>query len=482
MVTFRRSQLSSVYVASQSTVVGLGLSNRWIDNLAPVLDALYLWRWLALGLVVRIALSPLQHTWDSQTWWNVASELGRESDPLRAIGLPFEQMRQLSDLSHGSGFRTFYEYWAYPPGMLIIWWPIARAWYLVMGTIPEQFAGPDAFAAAPLPLLLSVSMKLPVVAADAASALLLARLASPRLARWYWLNPYVWLVGLWTFDGVMLALLLGGLLAARNQRWALAGGLLGCGAAVKFVPVLLVPVVMLWAFRTARQPVRAAAMTGVAAIATFGVICAPWLDGVAYVVSFHASRVGGGMSWQAVWGAIVWIDPFADLSPVYGYLSAQIGFLTLSGCLLLATWGAWLRRLDLLRMSLVVLLAYLAGSKLVNEAYPLPAVALCLVVLCARPTVGGARLLAVLWITPLLFALVNVPAWGFGLAPAEALGWTTIETARAFYAGYLLTYQHLAPVLAVVGTLFQIGCLVGVWSLLRPFGMREVRQALGATA
>jgi hypothetical protein len=446
------------------------------------LETRHIWRWVVLGLVVRLALSPLQHTWDSQTWWNVASELGGEPDPLRAIGLPFEQMRQLSDLSHGSGFRAFYEYWAYPPGMLIVWWPIARVWYLVAGALPEQFAGPDAFAAAPLPLLLSVVLKLPLMAADLASALLLARLAGPRPAFWYWLNPYVWLVGVWTIDGLMVALLLGGLLAAHHQRWTLAGGLLGCGAAVKFVPALLVPVVMLWAIRTAPRPVRAAAMTALGALLSFALICAPWVDGLAYVLSFHAARVGGGMSWQGVWGAMIWIDPFADLTPVSLYLSAQIGTLTLGSCVLLLTWCAWLRRLDLVRMSLVVLLGYLAGSKLVNEAYPLPAVALCLIAFSAWPTVGLARLLALLWITPLLFALVNVPAWGFGLPAAEALGWANIDTARVFFAGYLLTYQYLAPVLALIGGLFQIGCLVGAWSLLRPFGAREVRQAFGALA
>jgi len=49
-------------------------------------------------------------------------------------------------------------------------------------------------------------------------------------------------------------------------------------------------------------------------VAVFGAVCAPWRDGVLYVLQFHAARVGGGMSWQAVWSAFTWIDTFADLS------------------------------------------------------------------------------------------------------------------------------------------------------------------------
>src|SRR5262249_20819872 len=160
----------------------------------------------------------------------------------------------------------------------------------------------------------------------------------------YWLNPYVLLVGLWTFDAVMVALALGGLAAALRQRWLLAGVLLGAGAAVKFVPLLLVPVVLLWALRTSPRPLSALVAV------SLGVLVLPWWEQVLYVLQFHGDRVGGGMSWQAIWGALAWIDPFVDLAPIYAYTSAAIGFLTLGTAVLLATWLGWLRRLDLLRM------------------------------------------------------------------------------------------------------------------------------------
>lgn len=559
-----------MYASNPSSPGAIRTSTRWLWSTRGVPPprqrgartaehAKPLWPWLALGLVLRIALSPLQHTWDSQTWWNVASELGREPNLLNAVAAPYEHMRQLSALAQGSGFSRYYEYWAYPPGMLLLWWPVARAWFFLAGPLAERFASPDTFTAMPIPLVLSLGMKAPTILADLLTAVLLGRLANPSAAKWYLLNPYVLLIGAWTFDPVMVALLLGGLVAAKHHRWALAGVLLGLGAAIKFVPALLIPVVMLSAWRSSSSPLRsatladgralaparAAALVGACAVAAFGVVCAPWLDGVMYVLQFHAARVGGGMSWQSVWGALSWIDPFADLAAVRLYLSAQIGSLTLVSCVLLATWLAWLRGLDLWRMALVVLLAYLAGSKLVNEAYPLPALALAVAVIGAssstsspRPSsalgngsmssprqsapdgnggltslrpcsaddharfaclwpssaagndsaslprpvsaVGESRLVRFLWLVPLVFAALNVPAWGFALAPAESFGLIDLETARLYHAGYVLTYQYLSIVLVIIGTSFQIGCVLAAWHLLRPIRRTELVKAFGA--
>src|SRR5262249_1281459 len=179
------------------------------------------------------------------------------------------------DLARGSGLRPYYEYWAYPPGMLLVWWPIARAWFLLGGPIAERFASPDAFTAVPIPVLLSLGLKLPTIAGDVAITALLARLASASVARWYWLNPYVLLVGLWTFDAVMVALALGGLAAALRQRWLLAGVLLGAGAAVKFVPALLVLGVLSWALRPSPRPLSALVSAGRPAHVAVSVLLLP---------------------------------------------------------------------------------------------------------------------------------------------------------------------------------------------------------------
>src|SRR5207302_1102921 len=176
----------------------------------------------------------------------------------------------------------------YPPGMLLLWWPVARWWTLSVGPLSQSFAAPSAFTALPIPAPLAAGMKLPVILADLANALMLARLAGPRLGRWYLFNPYVLLVGLWSFEAVSLAFLLCALLAAEHRRWAAAGLLLGLGAAIKLLPAVCLPAIAAYALRTDRSAIRAAAITVVVAVAAFVVICMPWRDGVLYVIDFHA--------------------------------------------------------------------------------------------------------------------------------------------------------------------------------------------------
>src|SRR5579872_985852 len=93
--------------------------------------AAFSWRLILLAIGLRVLLSPLQHTWDSQTWLNTAALLGSDPNPFHAIAAPFEMTRRLTDLARGSGESQFFEYWAYPPGMLIVWWPLARLWTLL---------------------------------------------------------------------------------------------------------------------------------------------------------------------------------------------------------------------------------------------------------------------------------------------------------------------------------------------------------------
>jgi len=440
------------------------------------------WRLLLIGLAVRIVLSPLHHTWDSQTWWNAVAQIGAEPNPIHAIQVPFDSARQMTDLASGSNQAPYFEYWAYPPGMLMLWWPLARLWTLTHGIMPQHFAAPDTFTAAAIPPLLSLGLKLPIIAGDLACAVLLAILGGATIGRKYVLNPYVLLACLWTFDPLMLAFLLAGVLMAERGRWGWAGALLGIGGGVKFVPMLLVPVVALQAIRSSERPLRAAMLAVAGAVATFGVMCGPWWRGVADVLAFHGGREGGGMSWQAVWSAVYWLDPLRDLEPIRLSLSPQLGALTLGTALLVTLWLAWLRGLDLLEMSLAIMLAYIAGSKLVNEVYALPAMALAMIVFQRRRQFGGQAISTLLWLLPLCFAAVNVPLWGFVLTPAEALGWISLAAAQQFHDGYVYTYQALAPALTVFGALFQLTCAAAIGVLL--FGKRgaplEVRPAASA--
>ncbi|HUZ78822.1 MAG TPA: hypothetical protein VMV93_14675 [Chloroflexota bacterium] len=453
--------------------------NPWAWRLAPARLRLLLeagsaalggsigWSALLGAIALRILLSPLQHTWDSQTWWNALAQMGADPNPLTAIAHPYQSMRAMSDLAAGLGRELYYEYWAYPPGMLMLWWPLARLWTLAAGPMIPHFAIPDTFTAAPFPPLLSFLMKVPAIAADVITAGLLARLAGRTTARWYLFNPYVLLVCLWTFDPVMMPLLLGGLLAAERGRWTLSGMLLGLGGAVKFVPLLFLAPVCLWAMRRSRTRWRSAVFAAGGGAVAFAVVCLPWWNGVQFALAFQAGRAGGSMSWQSIWNALGWWQPLADFRTVHLSLSAGIGDLTLSGALLVTLWLTWLRQLDLWDMSLALMLAYLAGSKLVNEVYPLPALALAAICLARGASPARQRLVLALWVTPLVFALINVPFWGFVVSPAEALGLVSANGAWTYYQGYAQTYQYLSPALAGIGVTFQGACVYGIVHLVR---------------
>ncbi len=422
---------------------------------------------LGVALGLRLLLAPLNHTWDSQTWVNVMAQLGGEPDPLRALTLPYESMRRMSDVVRGGGQAQYYEGWAYPPGMLYLWWPLARTWDSVAGPLPETYAGPGVFTARPLPILLSILMKIPVIAADFVVAALLARWTSEAVARWYLLNPYVLLVGLWTFDSVSVAFLLGGLWAAQNRRWTLAGALLGGGALVKFTPAFLAPAVGLWALQQGRAATGNAIRLALGGAVVVALLCWPVWEGLRYVVEFHAARPGGGMSWQNVLSAFAWNDPVRNLGLERSFLFPAWSALLFPLALLVACLASWLRRLDLFEGTLVLALTFLAASKLVNEVYPLTALALAVIVVFRRPSPSLRWLVHLLWVMPLVFAMVNVPIWGFLLPPAEALGLVSLDDLRQFRVGYVLTYQHLSAAFVVVGVVFQAVCAWGVWLVLR---------------
>ena len=91
----------------------------------------------------------------------------------------------------------------------------------------------------------------------------------------------------------------------------------------------------------------------------------------------------------------------------------------------------------------------------------------------------GAFIEAAVWFLLAVVLLANVPAWAFALAPAESLGLIDLETARLYHAGYILTYQYLSIVLAIIGTGFQLGCALAAWHPLRPIRSTELVRALG---
>lgn len=360
-----------------------------------------LWIVAILALVVRVILLPIGHWWDLTVDYNVFVDLVRGNSP-------YETMVYLSHIARASHWESYYEYYAYPPVPLYIYWPLAHIYALIHPN-PQYFIPVSGSYAMPsLPIDFYFWLKLPMWIADFIIAALLARMSGTiRGWRDYLLNPYVLLISAaWTFDSVMVLGLVLGAYWLQQGKFARSGIALAFGTMVKFIPVLAVPTFLLFMIkkqRRVREMVVFLAAFGIASVIMLG----PYLKGLLYVVNFHSGRVGGGMTWQMYWRLPIFFPPGTHLNAI----SLAIGSFdmpTLMIVMLLAYWYMFVTDMRFNRMIIVTLLAFFVGSKLINEQYAL--VMFPFAFLEARQVGGAWRWFARLfWIVPLAFATMRVP-------------------------------------------------------------------------
>jgi hypothetical protein len=427
-----------------------------------------LWTIGLLGLVLRIILLPIGHWWDLTVDYNTFIDLARNISP-------YTTMQYLSHIAYASQWDYNYEYYAYPPVPLYIYYPLAHiyAWLHPGATYYIPVSG--TYAMPDLSFDFFLLLKLPIWIADFLIAALLARMSGTiRGFRDYLLNPYVLLVsGAWTFDAIGVLGLVLAVYYVQKGKMVPSGLALAFGTMVKFIPAVAAPTIALYLIKK-KRPVREIVLY----LAAYGVGCVvllgPFWNGLLYVINFHSNRVPGGMTWIMFWRLSTFFPPGTDLDPTSLALGA-FGTPTLIIALLLAYLYAFQSsRMGLNRMILVTLLAFLIGSKLVNEQYAL--VIFPFAFIEARRVGGAWRWLArLLWIVPLLFAVVRVEIdrfvwllyrsiWG---AAAKAIA-VTAKTGFSwqFIPWDNLNEQHLIVLVLAVG--FTVLCLVAFFWPLRP--------------
>ncbi len=427
-----------------------------------------LWIVGLMALALRLLLLPLGHYWDLTVDYNVFIDLAHGHSP-------YSTMLYLSHIAYAGHWDTVYEYYAYPPVPLYLYWPLAHlyAWLHPGATyfIPVQ----NTYAQPSLPLDFFVLLKAPIWAADFLVAAVLARLTGT-LRGWrdYLLNPYVLLVsGAWTFDAIMLLGLVLGVYWLQRGRPAAAGLALAFGTMVKFFPALVVPTLLLYLIKRQRPLRELLLFLGAYAVGCL-VLLGPFAGGVIQVLTFHGNRVGGGMTWQMIARLYMFFPHGQDLGPQALALAA-FGTPMLAIALLLAYWyGFTARAMSLNRMVLVTLLAFFLGSKLVNEQYALLALPFAMVE--ARRVGGAWKWLArLLWIVPLAFAAVRVPigrflwlfyhaVFGSQADPIAATGFTGVEWPFAPWTDP----QVDTIFIAILSVGFWILCLVAILWPVRP--------------
>ncbi len=433
-----------------------------------------LWVFGIAAVAFRLVLLPLNHWWDITTFYNVFIDLAHNVSPYDTLG-------HLTHVAQSAGWSDAYEYYAYPPVPLYIYWPLAHlfAWLHPTATYFIPVSGATTLPS--LPLDFYALFKLPMWIADFLIAALLARMSGTvRGWRDYLLNPYVLVVSAaWTFDAVMVVGLVAGVYWLQRGKLWQSGAALAFGTMVKFIPAIAVPTCLLYMIKR-RRPVREMVLF----LGAYAVFCAlflgPFLRGLLDVLAFHGSRVGGGMNWQQIW--VVW-----DSLPVLKNLPlhpvevavASLGTPTLAICLLIAYYYAYTGNLSLNRMIVVTLLAFFLGAKLVNEQYAL--VILPFAFIEARRERGAwLWLYRLLWIVPLLFAVMRVPidrffwplyrtVFGDRALSIATTGLTGFEGPfnpwrRAGLAGFSI---------ATLGVAFFLLCLVAFLWPARPAALRR---------
>lgn len=360
-----------------------------------------LWMVGLLALLLRVILLPLGHWWDVTVDYNVFIDLIRNHSP-------YDTFTYLSHIARSAGWDSVYEYYAYPPVPLYIYYPLAKFYGLLHPHVDYFIPVSGSFAVPNLSLDFFFLLKAPIWIADFLIAALLARMSGTiRGFRDYLLNPYVLLIsGAWTFDAIMVLGLVAGVYAIYRGKVAWSGIALAFGTMVKFFPALAVPTILIYLIKKKRPFKEILLFLGAYVIACL-IFLGPFLQGLLTVLSFHGTRPGGGMTWQYIWTA-------GELFPNQDYLSATLSALSVFGIpmlaitMLLAYWYTWWAEMTLNRMIIVTLVGFFLGSKLINEQYALLIVPFAW--LEAYRLQGAWHwIYRLFWIIPLAFIVVHVP-------------------------------------------------------------------------
>lgn len=440
-----------------------------------------LWVFGLAAVAFRLVLLPLNHWWDITTFYNVFIDLAHNVSPYDTLG-------HLTHVTQSAGWADAYEYYAYPPVSLYLYWPLAHLFAWLHPAATYFIPLPGATTLPSLPIDFYVLYKLPMWIADFLIATLLARMSGTiRGWRDYLLNPYVLLVSAaWTFDAVMvLGLVAGVYWLQRGKLWQ-SGLALAFGTMVKFIPVIAVPTCMLYMLKR-RRPLREIVLF----LGAYAVFCAlflgPFLRGTLDVLAFHGARIGGGMNWQQIW--VVWDSlPVLKNLPLHPVQLAvgSLGTPTLVICLLIAYSIAYTGDLTFNRMIIVTLLAFFLGSKLVNEQYALVIMPFAFIE-ARRERNAWTWLYRLLWIVPLLFAIMRVPVDRFFWPLYRtAFGDRALSIATTGLTGFEMPFNPWRRggfnsfSIAALGVAFFLVCLVAFLWPRRPVAWRQPQDGPGA--
>ena len=328
---------------------------------------------------------------------------------------------ELHDAPSAVGQETlFYEYYAYPPLLMILYYPVAKLANLVV-PLYYQFTIHGPAAQIMVPPMFHVFLKLPLFLAEVGIAIVIWRMAGEPAARLFFLNPLVILVSAsWTMEALVALPTLLSIAFLRKERYVASAIALAAGALIKFLPAILLPAVLLhlWHRGVSRRTIAGYAVVFVAVCAA---VVAPFWAGFREVLLFQAARPGANLSVHFLLYPLSQLRGF-DIQFFLYVVSPLLGLITQTAALALVYAYLVRRRHTLTQAFVITLAAYFLGSKVVNEPYLYLFVPLLAIEIGERPSEAKTIVLKLLYAVPLAFAFVNVPIMYFG-APLYRYFW-----------------------------------------------------------
>ena len=357
---------------------------------------------------------PLNHPWELQTWYNMFVDLARDHSPyatfhdLSASYLAQQGLNMPREsLSRGMQ-ETFYAYYAYPPLLMMLYYPVAKLANLVM-PLYYQFTIHGPAAKVIVPPIFNVFFKLPIFMAEMGIILLLWRMTGEAAARRFFLNPLVILVSAtWTVEALMVFPALLSLYLVRRQRYLGERDRPGRRGVDQVSPGGVVAGRAAALVASGREPTddrrvrgdvlrdlrrgggavldrlpRGGALPGRAARGQ------PQRPPVALPAQPSSARLDMNFLAYAVSPLVGHITQTAGLVLVYAYLAR--------------------RPHRLAQAFIIALVAFFLGSKVVNEQYLYLLVPLLALELAEWPSEAKETVLKLMYALPLTFAFINIP-------------------------------------------------------------------------
>jgi len=365
---------------------------------------------IMLALGIRFALINLNHPLDLQTWHGLFVDLNQNRSPYTT----FEELTYEARATQGVGWSQYYMYFAYPPMLIPVYYPLAKLYGVFYPNDQVNFSIADVDPYPQVPLLLNFLFKLPIILADIGIALLLYKMTkgSEKSLISYLFNPLVIFVSAaWMFDSIAAFFLVLALYLFERRRYDFSAVALSFGFLTKIFPIFALPVFCIeFIRRKSWKFVRYALIFGaVAALVTL-----PFWSGVKLSFEYHSARQPSGLTPLSI-HFVAWAIGASEstLNQLEFVILPAVGsFFLIAGMSLIYAYLSK-KEISLRQKLLMTFIVYFIVSKNLHEPHILTLIPFCILELHERCSFDKKWQYRLLWMLAFAYAIIGAPLTRF---------------------------------------------------------------------